>query len=42
VQALADVEAVGRDATTLIDELSGALRVPALKIRRFTFTGSTV
>jgi hypothetical protein len=39
VQALADVEAVGRDATTLIDELFGALRVPALKIRRFTFYG---
>ncbi|MDQ5851054.1 MAG: hypothetical protein M3380_03075, partial [Chloroflexota bacterium] len=38
----ADVEAVGRDATTLIDELFGALRVPALKIRRFTCTGSTV
>lgn len=42
VQALADVEAVGRDPKTLIDELFGALRVPALKISRFTFTGSTV
>jgi len=42
VQALAAVQAVSREARTLMDESVGATRVPALKIERFNFTGSTV
>jgi predicted Zn-dependent protease len=39
VQALAEVEAIGRRATH--QRLSGRTRVPALKIGRFNFTGMT-
>jgi PmbA protein len=42
VQALAEVEMVGRDPRLFIDEDGLANRVPALKIRAFNFTGSTV
>jgi predicted Zn-dependent protease len=43
VDALANVEAVGRETRLLISESGGsATRVPALKIRDFHFTGSTV
>jgi predicted Zn-dependent protease len=43
VQALADVEAVGRETHLLMEEFGGiASRIPALKIARFNFTGSTV
>jgi predicted Zn-dependent protease len=43
VQALADVEAVGCDTRLLAVEYSGmASHVPALKIGRFNFTGTTV
>jgi len=42
VKALAGVQAVSREARTLMDEFVGATRVPALKIERFNFTGSTV
>ncbi len=40
VPALAGVESVGNELWTLGDEL-GAARVPALKLREFTFTGTT-
>ena len=43
VQALAEVEAVGNQTRLLITMYGAiALRVPALKIRRFNFTGTTV
>ena len=42
VKALADVEMVGREARLFIEEFGGAVRVPALKIRNFNFTGVTV
>ena len=43
VQALADVQAVGRESRLLASEWGSiASRVPALKISRFNFTGSTV
>ena len=42
VKALADVEMVSRDTRVLISEPFGASRVPALKIKAFNFTGSTV
>ena len=43
VQALANVEAVGKEAHLLIGEFGGTgTCIPALKIRGFTFTGSTV
>ncbi len=43
VKALANVEAVGRPAQLLVSEfMSLSNNVPALKIRGFTFTGSTV
>ncbi|NJD58066.1 MAG: TldD/PmbA family protein, partial [Anaerolineae bacterium] len=43
VQALANVEAVGKTAHLLIGEFGGiSTRVPALKIKGFNFTGSTV
>ena len=42
VQALADVEMVGRAARLFVEEFGGAVRVPALKIKAFNFTGSTV
>jgi PmbA protein len=43
VQALANVEAVGKDAHLLVGEFGGTGScIPALKIRGFTFTGSTV
>jgi predicted Zn-dependent protease len=43
VQALANVEAVGKTAHLLIGEFGGiSSRVPALKIKGFNFTGSTV
>jgi len=40
LDALNDVEAVGRDAM-LLPILGGVCRVPALKIRRWNFTGTT-
>ena len=42
VKALAEVQAVGRETRTLMDEFVGATRVPALKIERFNFTGVTI
>lgn len=43
VQALADVEVVGRETRLLTTEYVGmAILVPALKIKRFNFTGVTV
>ncbi|MFP3869400.1 MAG: TldD/PmbA family protein [Syntrophobacteria bacterium] len=43
VEALANVELVGRKTCLLASEFGGhATRVPAVKIGRFTFTGSTV
>ena len=43
VQALANVEAVGKSSQLLMGEFGHtATRVPALKIGAFTFTGSTV
>jgi PmbA protein len=43
VQALADVESVGRETRLLSSEFGGLIQsVPALKISRFNFTGSTV
>jgi PmbA protein len=43
VNALANVEAVGSDTHLLIGEFGGiAVRVPALKLKGFNFTGSTV
>jgi PmbA protein len=43
VQALANVEAIGNDAHLLISEFGRlSLCVPALKLKAFNFTGSTV
>jgi PmbA protein len=43
VDALANVEMVGKDTRLLASEFGGiAVRVPALKIARFNFTGTTV
>lgn len=43
IQALANVEAVGKASHLLVGEYGGiSNRVPALKIRGFNFTGSTV
>jgi PmbA protein len=43
VRALANVEAVGKEAHLLIGEFGATgSNIPALKIRDFTFTGSTV
>jgi PmbA protein len=43
VQALANVEAVGKATHLLVSEFGGiSVRVPALKINGFNFTGSTV
>jgi predicted Zn-dependent protease len=42
VQALADVERVGREVRLFVSEFGSASRVPALKIKAFNFTGSTV
>jgi predicted Zn-dependent protease len=41
VPALAGVELIGREARTLTGSWLGAGRVPALKLREFTFTGAT-
>jgi predicted Zn-dependent protease len=41
VEAMAGVQAVGRDMKTLVQDVGGTSCVPALKIERFTFTGST-
>lgn len=42
LQALAEVEAVGRESLLLTSDYTGfGTRVPALKIRRFNFTGMT-
>jgi predicted Zn-dependent protease len=42
VNALADVEAVGRETRLLMEDPGGLVtRVPALKISRFRFTGRT-
>ena len=43
VHALANVEAMGSDTHLLVGEFGGiAVRVPALKLKGFNFTGSTV
>ncbi len=43
VQALANVEAVGKASHLLVDEFGGiSNRVPGLKVNGFVFTGSTV
>lgn len=43
VNALANVKAVGQDTHLLVGEFGGiAVRVPALKLKGFNFTGSTV
>ncbi len=42
VKALAGVEMVGREAPLFLGEFGPVVRVPALKIKAFTFTGSTV
>jgi predicted Zn-dependent protease len=42
VEALAGVEMVGREARLFMSEFGPVVRVPALKIKAFTFTGSTV
>jgi predicted Zn-dependent protease len=42
VQALADVEMVSRERRLIIGEPFGTTLVPAVKIRSFNFTGSTV
>lgn len=43
IDALADVEAVGKESYLLLSEYGGfSERVPALKIRNFNFTGKTV
>ncbi len=43
LKALSGVQAVSREQRTFIDEYTGgAVRVPALKIEAFNFTGSTV
>ena len=43
VQALANVEAAGKDTHLLVGEFGGfGVRVPALKLHSFNFTGSTV
>ncbi len=43
VEALANVEVVGKETRLLLSEFGGyATRVPALKVSRFTFTGATV
>jgi PmbA protein len=41
VPALAQVEMIGQEAKTLAGGWGGAVRVPALKLREFAFTGST-
>jgi len=41
VPALANVDALGREAKTLAGGFLGAARVPALKLREFNFTGAT-
>ena len=42
VEALANVETVGKESRLLTSEFGGqAIRVPALKIREFNFTGLT-
>lgn len=42
VEALAGVEAVGRESRLILNEVGFATRVPALKLARFNFTGATV
>jgi predicted Zn-dependent protease len=42
VDALAQVDAVGRDAKLVLNEVGFATRVPALKLASFNFTGVTV
>ena len=42
VEALAGVEMVGREARLFMSEFGPAVRVPALKIKAFNFTGVTV
>ena len=42
VDALNSVEGVGDDAKLVLNEVGFATRVPALKLRRFNFTGVTV
>jgi hypothetical protein len=40
LEALSQVEAIGREALMLQDEVGGT-RVPALRIAEFTFTSAT-
>ena len=42
VEALAGVEAVGRESKLVLNEVGFATRVPALKLASFSFTGVTV
>lgn len=42
VEALAGVEAVGRESRLILNEVGFATRVPALKLASFNFTGATV
>jgi predicted Zn-dependent protease len=43
LQALAEIEAIGRETRLLVETYGDiATRVPALQVRRFNFTGSTV
>ena len=42
VDALANVEAVGRESKLVLNEVGFATRVPALKLANFNFTGVTV
>jgi predicted Zn-dependent protease len=43
VEALADIEAVGKETYLLVEDYGGfSSRVPALKLKSFNFTGSTV
>ena len=41
VEALAGVEAVGRESKLVLNEVGFATRVPALKLASFNFTGVT-
>jgi PmbA protein len=42
LQALANVESIGKETHMLVGEFGGfGVRIPALKIKSFNFTGST-
>ena len=42
VDALRDVETVGRESKLMLNEVGFATRVPPLKVSSFNFTGVTV